>query len=42
MSTPSFTIGQRRIGPGYSCHAIAELSANHCNNYEIATVSVMR
>jgi pseudaminic acid synthase len=33
--TAALVIGQRIIGPEYHCYIIAELFANHCNDYEL-------
>lgn len=36
MTTPSITIGNRRIGPGNPVYVIAELSANHNQDFGMA------
>lgn len=38
--TPSFAIGSRRIGPGLPVYIIAEMSANHHQDYEQAAALV--
>src|SRR4030088_1662714 len=35
-ATAAFTLGKRGIGPGYSVYIVAELSANHNQDYEQA------
>lgn len=44
MTKHSFDIGGRRIGAGTPCYIIAELSANHGNDYELTerTVRAMK
>jgi pseudaminic acid synthase len=39
-SAPNFSIGGRRIGGGYSAYVIAEMSANHNQDYEQASAIV--
>ena len=36
MSVSAFRIGNREIGPGHPTYLIAELSANHGQNYDEA------
>lgn len=36
MSDNFIEINGKRIGPGYPCYIIAELSCNHCGSYETA------
>ncbi len=40
MSSPPFTIGQRSIGPGHPCYIIAELSANHGNDFDLTVQTI--
>ncbi len=40
MSTSPFTIGQRSIGPGHPCYVIAEMSANHGNDYDLTVRTI--
>jgi pseudaminic acid synthase len=44
MSKQSFTLGNRRIGTGQPCYIIAELSANHGNDYDLTerTIRAMK
>lgn len=38
--SPTFTLGSRRIGPGHPVYIIAEMSANHHQDYEQAAALV--
>jgi N-acetylneuraminate synthase len=40
MSTPPFTISHRSIGPGHPCYIIAELSANHGNDFDLTVQTI--
>lgn len=40
MPPPSFNIGQRSVGPGHPCYIIAELSANHCNDFDLTVRTI--
>lgn len=41
MTVPSMKIGRRLIGPGQSCYIVAEMSANHGQNFDQA-VQIIR
>ena len=44
MSTPAFNTGRHSVGSGHPCYVIAELSANHGNDFDVAvrTIQAMK
>jgi N-acetylneuraminate synthase len=40
MATPPFTIGQSHVGHGHPCYIIAELSANHGNDFDLTVQTI--